>query len=61
MSLRDVERAMTVFEYFYEKNELFAKLVIERAQKEYNEKHAVDSDQEVCSYLHLNTNTYSHV
>ena len=47
VSLRDVERAMIVFEYFYEKMALFAPLMNERAIKDYNEQYAVDSDDEV--------------
>ena len=36
MSLRDVERAMIVFEFFYEKmQDVFTQLINERANKEY--------------------------
>ena len=34
MSLRDVERAMIVFEYFYENMEYFAGLIDEKQQEE---------------------------
>ena len=46
VSLRDVERAMIVFEYFYEKmDRVFAPLINKRAEEAYNEY--VDSDNEV--------------
>ena len=36
MSLRDVERAVIVFEFFYEKmQDVFIQLISERASKEY--------------------------
>ncbi|XP_064403130.1 E3 ubiquitin-protein ligase RNF213-like isoform X2 [Halichondria panicea] len=45
VSLRDVERAMIVFEYFYEKmDRVFAPLINKRAEEAYNEY--VDSDNE---------------
>ena len=50
MSLRDVERAMIVFEYFYEKMSLFAPLMNERARRDYDELYAVDSEDEVMQY-----------
>ncbi len=46
VSLRDVERAMIVFEYFYEKmDRVFAPLINKKAEEAYNEY--VDSDDEV--------------
>ena len=50
VSLRDVERALIVFEYFYEKMEsVFAPLIKKRAEEYYNESCAPvsDSDSEV--------------
>ncbi len=48
VSLRDVERAMIVFEYFYEKMDgVFAPLIANRAEEEYNDRYAVNSDDEV--------------
>ena len=38
MSLRDVERAMIVFKYFYEKMDIFAPLIEEKQQKEEEEE-----------------------
>ena len=37
MSLRDVERAMIILEYFYEKMHLFAPLMNQKAQAEMEE------------------------
>ena len=34
MSLRDVERAMIVFKYFYEKMDIFAPLIEEKQQED---------------------------
>ena len=45
MSLRDVERAMIVFKYFYEKMDIFAPL-IERKQREEEEEEEEDSYDE---------------
>ena len=47
MSLRDVERAMIVFEYFYDKMVLFAPLMNKKAN---NKLIGVESDDQV-SYL----------
>ncbi len=54
MSLRDVERAMIVFEYFYENmDKVFALLTQKRAQENYNELFAVDSDNMVRGTSHI--------
>ena len=47
MSLRDVERAMIVFEYFYERMNLFAPLMNKKAKNERAEKIRVVSGEEV--------------
>ena len=47
MSLRDVERAMIVFEYFYERMNLFAPLINEKASEELRDVHGVESDEEM--------------
>ena len=47
VSLRDVERAMIVFEYFYERMEIFAPLMEERAEKERRENVVEVDGQEV--------------
>ena len=36
VSLRDVERAMIVFEYFYEKSEIFKSSIEKYIEKNYN-------------------------
>ncbi len=49
MSLRDVERAMIVFEYFFEKmGSVFAPLTDKRALEDYNERYAVGHGVKVC-------------
>jgi hypothetical protein len=45
VSLRDVERAMIVFKYFYEKMDIFAPL-IEEKQREEEEEEEEDSNDE---------------
>ncbi len=51
MSLRDVERAMIVFEYFFEKMEsVFAPLTDQKALEDYNERYAV-GQVKVCQLL----------
>ena len=48
VSLRDVKRAMIVFEYFYEKmDSVFAPLMDKRAQEDYNERYAVRENAKV--------------
>ena len=47
VSLRDVERAMIVFEYFYERMDLFAPLMNNKAIEELKDKHVVESDEEL--------------
>ena len=45
VSLRDVERAMIVLEYFYEKmDKVFAPLIDRRGREEYEELYVVDTD-----------------
>ena len=39
MSLRDVERAMIVFKYFFDKMNIFAPLIDQKQQQEEKEKH----------------------
>ena len=51
VSLRDVERAMIVFEYFYDKMAMFAPLINEKAIKEYKELHGSDKVNLVCSVV----------
>ena len=46
MSLRDVERAMIVFKYFYEKMDIFAPLINQKQQKEEEEKEEESYDEE---------------
>ena len=55
VSLRDVERAMVVFEYFYEKmGTVFTQLINEGAKKDHYKLDAVDSNEvnHYCSYVH---------
>ncbi len=48
VSLRDVERAMIVFEFFYEKmDSVFAPLIDKKAQEDYDERCAVRENAEV--------------
>ena len=48
MSLRDVERAMIVFEYFYEKMDIFAPLMDQKQREEEEEEEEEDSyDEEI--------------
>ena len=54
MSLRDVERAMIVFEYFYERMNLFAPLIDKKASEELRDVHGVESDEEVVRYAFNN-------
>ena len=53
MSLRDVERAMIVFKYFYEKMHIFASLIEEKQVKhdeESDESYDEDSEEEDLVY-----------
>jgi hypothetical protein len=42
VSLRDVERAMIVFKYFYEKMDIFAPLIEQKQQEEEEGKESKD-------------------
>ena len=56
MSLRDVERAMIVFEYFYEKmGTVFTQLINEGAKKGRYKQYPVDSNEvnHYCSHVHV--------
>ena len=49
MSLRDVERAMIVFKYFYEKMDIFAPLIEDKQredEEESDESYDEDSEEE---------------
>ena len=46
MSLRDVERAMIVFKYFYEKMDIFAPLIDQKQQEEEEEEDSYDEESE---------------
>ncbi|MCG8624366.1 MAG: hypothetical protein MJE68_20525 [Proteobacteria bacterium] len=46
MSLRDVERAMIVFKYFYEKMDIFAPLIEEKQREEEEEEDSYDEGSE---------------
>ena len=49
MSLRDVERAMIVFKYFYEKMNIFAPLIEDKQlddEEESDESYDEDSEEE---------------
>jgi len=47
VSLRDVERAMIVFKYFYERMNLFGPLMDKRVRDEHFENFDIESDDEV--------------
>ena len=46
MSLRDVERAVIVFKYFYEKMDIFAPLIEEKQREEEEEEDSYDEGSE---------------
>ena len=46
MSLRDIERAMIVFKYFYEKMDIFAPLIEEKQREEEEEEDSYDEGSE---------------
>ena len=46
MSLRDVERAMIVFKYFYEKMDIFAPLIEEKQREEEEDSYDEGSEDE---------------
>ena len=55
MSLRDVERAMIVFKYFYEKMDVFAPL-IDQKQREEEEDEESDGEEMVNHLLLILSN-----
>ena len=46
MSLRDVERAMIVFKYFYEKMDVFAPLIDQKQREEEEDEDSYDEESD---------------